>query len=144
METTEKKETEKTENQKTESKTETKKPDTSWWEGIAKDNPQLGSILKTLSNPLISAGSIAGLFYLLHTKNVDKEKAKQFEEEIIKKNEEAIAEFDNLKEEYAKLKKKYKKLKRLISGEGKISPAFASLNGVETPKNPLYKTSFLD
>jgi hypothetical protein len=146
MEKTEKKEAEKTENQKTESKTEakteTKKPDTTWWESISKDNPQLGAILKTLSNPLISVGSLAGLAYIMYKGKAEKEDADKTKEE----NDKVKTEYNGLAGEYQKLKKKHKKLKKKLSdGEGEqFNPAYSSLNGKDTPKNPLYKTSFLD
>lgn len=146
METNGKKESEKTEGAQSENKNNTnaenKKEDKSWWENIAKDNPQLGAILKTLSNPLISVGSLAGVFYLMYANNKEKEK---YEETLNGFKEEVKTKYNDLTEEYEKLKKKNKKLKKKVfGGEGKVSPVHDILNGTAPVKNPLYKTSFLD
>jgi predicted transcriptional regulator len=140
METTEKKENEKADtNANTNSG---KKEEKAWWESIAGNNPQLGAILKTLSNPLISAGSLAGLAYILYKSKEEKEEA----DKTKKENDEVKTEYNGLAGEYQKLKKKHKKLKKKLFGdEGEqFNPAYSSLNGKDTPKNPLYKTSFLD
>ena len=118
-----------------------KKEEKTWWENIAKDNPQFGTVIKALSNPLLSAGSIVGLLY---TMNVSKT-AKQAAEEAKKENEKVKSEYDELTDEYKKLKKKHKKLKKKVFGEeGKINHAGSPLNGNDTSKNPMYKTSYLD
>ena len=141
METSEeKKENPKPEN-KSEANSNAKKEEATWWENIAKDNPQFGTVIKALSNPLLSAGSIVGLIY---TMNVSKT-AKQAAEGARKESEKVKSEYSELADECKKLKKKHKKLKKNgFSTEGKIDHVGSPLHGNSASKNPMYKTSYLD